>query len=157
MNMKLIEVTVGIFVAAGLAALFMLAMKVSNLSTLNTKDGYEVSARFENVGGLKKQAPVDAGGVRIGRVVGISYDQETYEAEVRMVIDRKYDKIPSDTTASIYTSGLLGEQYVSLEPGGAMTFLENGDRIRLTQSALIMEKLVGQFLFEQASSGPATE
>jgi phospholipid/cholesterol/gamma-HCH transport system substrate-binding protein len=157
MNTKLIEVTVGIFVAAGLAALFMLAMKVSNLSTLNTKEGYRVAARFENVGGLKSQAPVNAGGVRIGRVTSITYDQETYEAEVHMMIDRKYDRIPVDTTASIYTAGLLGEQYVSLEPGGAVTFLKDGDRIKLTQSALVMEKLVGQFLFDKASSGTQTE
>lgn len=157
MNMKLIEVTVGIFVAAGLAALFMLAMKVSNLSSLNGQEGYKVVARFENIGGLKAQAPVNAGGVRIGRVVSIAYDQNTYEAEVRMVIDRKYNRIPADTTASIYTSGLLGEQYVSLEPGGAASYLEDGDRIRLTQSALVMEKLVGQFLFDKASSTPQAE
>lgn len=157
MNMKLIEITVGVFVAAGLAALFMLAMKVSNLSTLNEKDGYEIVARFENIGGLKAQAPINAGGVRIGRVVAITYDQETYEAEVHMTINRKYNKIPRDTTAAIYTAGLLGEQYVSLEPGGAMEYLQDGDRVELTQSALILEELVGQFLFEQASAGTSTE
>lgn len=152
-NMKLIEITVGVFVAAGIAALFMLAMKASNLSAFNVQDGYELVARFENVGGLKVQSPVSAGGVRIGRVVSIEYDQDTYEAEVRMVIDPKYDRLPVDTTASIYTSGLLGEQYVGLEPGGASTYLKHGDQIKLTQSALVMEQIVGQFLFGKASAG----
>lgn len=153
-NVKMIETTVGLFVAAGIAALFMLAMKVSNLSAFTVKDGYNVVARFDNVGGLKVQSPVNASGVRIGRVVAIEYDQASYEAEVRMVIDPRYNQLPADTSAGIYTSGLLGEQYISLDPGGADTYLRDGDRIELTQSALVLEQIIGQYLFSTAAEGP---
>lgn len=153
MNTRAIEIAVGVFVAAGIAALFMLAMKVSNLSTFGEEDGYEVTARFDNIGGLKARAPVRIGGVRIGHVVGIGYDSERYQAVVTMTIDPRFDQLPEDTAASIYTSGLLGEQYIGLEPGAAEDFLANGDLIRQTQSALVLEQLVGQFLFGKASEG----
>jgi phospholipid/cholesterol/gamma-HCH transport system substrate-binding protein len=153
MNSRTIEVAVGLFVLAGIAALFMLAMKVSNLNAFSVSNGYTLAARFDNIGGLKVQSPVSAGGVRIGRVVAIEYDQESYEAEVRMVIDAKYNRLPTDTTAGIFTSGLLGEQYISLEPGGADTYLKDGDRVQLTQSALVLEQVIGQFLFSKASEG----
>jgi len=152
-NVKMVEITVGVFIAAGIAALFMLAMKVSNLSTFSGQEGYEVSARFDNIGGLKALSPVNAGGVRIGRVTSIVYDQNTYEAIVKMHIESEYNHLPADTTASIFTSGLLGEQYISLEPGGDSSYLKSGDEIKLTQSAIVMEQVIGQFLFSKASEG----
>lgn len=157
MKVKIVEVMVGMFIVGGIAALFMLAMKVSNLSSFSDQVGYELIARFDNVGGLKPMSPVNAGGVRVGRVVSVSYDQDQYEAEVHMVINSKYDRFPKDTSAAIYTSGLLGEQYVSLEPGAEDVFLKDGDQIQLTQSALVMEKVVGQFLFSKAAEGPASK
>lgn len=150
---RIIEVTVGIFVAGGLAALFVLAMKVSNLSTFTDEDGYELIARFDNVGGLKVRSPVSVAGVRVGRVAGIDYDNTTFEAVVTMRISKRYDQFPEDTSAQIYTAGLLGEQYVALEPGGAEGLLGNGDTIGLTQSALVLEQIIGQFLYSKASEG----
>jgi phospholipid/cholesterol/gamma-HCH transport system substrate-binding protein len=131
----------------------MINIKVSNLSTFASQGGYEITARFDNIGGLKEMSPVNAGGVRIGRVTSIDYDQKTYEAIVRMQISPQYDRLPKDTSASIFTSGLLGEQYVSLEPGGEMSYLKSGDQIKLTQSAIVMEQVIGQFLFGKASEG----
>jgi phospholipid/cholesterol/gamma-HCH transport system substrate-binding protein len=151
-NTRLVEIMVGVFVAIGIASLFMLAMKASNLGTYSIRDGYTLVADFDNIGGLKVQSPVSASGVRIGRVVAIDYDQESYEARVSLVIDSRYNRLPKDTSASIYTSGLLGEQYISLDPGGADDYLKDGDRIRLTQSALVLERLVGQFLFSVGES-----
>lgn len=144
---RTIEIMVGLFVAAGIAALFMLAMKASNLGSISISDGYHVTARFDNIGGLRVQAPVSAAGVRVGRVTAITYDQDDYEARVHIVIDSRYSRFPSDTSASIYTAGLLGEQYIGLEPGGADDFLTDGDDILLTQSALVLEQLIGRFLF----------
>jgi phospholipid/cholesterol/gamma-HCH transport system substrate-binding protein len=150
---RTIEIGVGLFVAAGLAALFMLAMKVSNLSAMSENEGYEVTAHFENVGGLKVRSPVSVGGVRVGRVSAIDFDNETFEAVVRLRIATSYDKFPADTSARIFTAGLLGEQYVALEPGGAEEVLKDGDHIQLTQSALVLEQIIGQFLFSKASEG----
>lgn len=152
---RAMEIGVGVFVAAGLAALFVLAMKVSNLSAFNTSDGYEIVARFENIGGLKVRSPVTAGGVRVGRVAEIGYDSERYEAVVRLVIDDAFDRLPRDTSASIFTAGLLGEQYVGLEPGGDERFLQAGDEIRITQSALVLEQVIGKFLFSKAAESPS--
>lgn len=142
---------VGLFVVAGIAALFMLAMKVSNLNTMGPREGYTLSARFDNIGGLKVMSAVRAGGVLVGRVTDIDYDQQTYEALVRMRIFPRYDRFPTDTTASIFTAGLLGEQYISLEPGSEEDYLGDGGEIRLTQSALILEQVVGKFFYSQAS------
>ena len=150
---RTVEIAVGAFVAAGLGALFVLAMKVSNIGAFDVAEGYELVARFDNVGGLKVRAPVTVGGVRVGRVVAIDYDMDTYEAVVRMRIDRRYDRFPIDTSASILTAGLLGEQYVGLEPGGEERYLGDGDRIRYTQSALVLEKIIGQFLYSKAAEG----
>jgi phospholipid/cholesterol/gamma-HCH transport system substrate-binding protein len=152
-NTRLIETLVGIFVAAGIAALFMLAMKVSNLNAFSNVEGYKVSAQFENIGGLKVLSSVSVGGVRIGRVTSIDFDQEDYEAVVTMAIDPQYDRLPTDTSASIFTSGLLGEQYVGFEPGGEEKFLKEGDTITLTQSAIVLEQVIGQFMFSKASEG----
>ena len=152
-NTRTTEILVGLFVAAGMAALFMLAMQVSNLSDMGGEEGYRLEVRFENVGGLKVRSPVTMGGVRIGRVVEIGYDQKMYEAVVRLAIEPRYDRLPLDTSASIYTAGLLGEQYVALEPGGDEAYLKDGDRIKLTQPALVLEQVVGQFLFNKAQEG----
>lgn len=152
---RMTEIMVGVFVALGLASLFMLAMKVSNLSAFAEDEGYQITARFENIGGLKVRSPVTMAGVRIGRVADIRFDQETFEAVVTLSIYASNDRIPRDSSASIYTAGLLGEQYVSLEPGGDTEFLAAGDEIRLTQSALVLEQMVGRFIFDKAAeAGP---
>ena len=153
----MVEIAVGLFVAGGIAALFMLAMKASNLATFTIRDGYSLIAHFDNVGGLKVQSPVSAGGVRVGRVSGIRYDQEKYEAVVTFVVDSRYNRFPVDTSASIFTSGLLGEQYINLEPGGADEYLKNGDTISITQSALVLEQLIGRFLYSAAEGGSSTD
>lgn len=145
-----IELTVGTFVALGLVALFFLAMQVSNLSLSASSEGYLVQARFANVGSLKVRAPVTMAGVRIGRVESIRFDKDTYEAVVSLRIDPAIDSIPDDTFANIFTSGLLGEQYIGLEPGGSAEHLRDGDEIVNTQSALVLEQMIGQFLFKKA-------
>jgi phospholipid/cholesterol/gamma-HCH transport system substrate-binding protein len=143
---RVLEIGVGLFVAAGLAALFVLAIYVSNLAEFTGEDGYVIHARFENVGGLRVRAPVMLAGVRIGRVAAIEIDQHTYEAVVRMSIRSGYE-LPADSSAAILTAGLLGEQYVGVEPGGDDRLLESGDTIRITQSAIVLERVIGQFLF----------
>ena len=154
MAFKKLELAVGVFVARGLAAFFMLAMKVSNIAELGEDKGYRVIARFENIGGLKIRAPVTLGGVRIGRVAGIDLDPRSFEALVTLSIEPKYDRLPTDSSASILTSGLLGEQYVGLEPGGMDDHLKNGSVLKLTQSALVLEKLIGRMLTNAAAGGP---
>ena len=153
MHSRTVEIWVGLFIAAGLAALFMLAMQVSNLTVVNDDKGYTITARFENISGLKVRSPVTVAGVRVGRVTNIGFDPKTFQAVVTMNISGKYDQLPKDSSASIFTAGLLGEQYVSLEPGGDIDVLKNGDEIMLTQSALVLEQLIGQFLFSKASEG----
>lgn len=150
---RTIEVWVGIFIAAGLAALFVLAMRVSNLSTFNVNGGYDLVARFENVSGLKERSPVTMAGVRIGRVTGIGFDDQTYEAVVSMEIGENFRSIPRDSIAGIYTSGLLGEKYIGIQPGLDETFLAGGDRIKGGQSSLVLEELIGKFLFNRADGG----
>lgn len=145
-----VEIFVGIFIAAGLAALFVLAMKVSNLSTFNDDEGYPLVARFDNIGGLKERSPVTMAGVRIGRVDNIDFDVETFEAVVILKINSKYDQLPKDSSASIFTAGLLGEQYIALEAGGDMDNLQANDEFIITQSALVLEELIGQFLMKTA-------
>jgi phospholipid/cholesterol/gamma-HCH transport system substrate-binding protein len=144
------DTLVGLFVAAGIAGLFFLALQVSNLSSFTEQEGYTITARFENSGGLKVKSPVSAAGVKIGQVSGISFDPKTYESVVKIRIYSQYASIPDDTTASIFTAGLLGEQYVSLEPGGSGEYLKEGGKIEITQSAIILEKAIGQFLFKSA-------
>ncbi|MDH3310701.1 MAG: outer membrane lipid asymmetry maintenance protein MlaD [Gammaproteobacteria bacterium] len=151
MNRKSLEVWVGLFVAAGILALGMLAFKVGNLTTADVVDGYRVRANFDNVGGLKVKAAVTMAGVRVGRVTGIGFDNNKYQAVVTMDIDGKFKIIPEDSSASILTSGLLGDQYIGLEPGGSELYLKDGDVIRTTQSALVLEKLVGQVIFDRAN------
>jgi phospholipid/cholesterol/gamma-HCH transport system substrate-binding protein len=150
MTSRKIEILVGLFVAAAIAAFFMLAMSVSNMSSYNGGESYQLTARFDNVGGLKVRSAVAAGGVTIGRVSDIQYNNDTYEAVVSMNIEAKYNKFPVDTAASILTSGLLGEQYVGFEPGAEEEYLKQGDVIDLTQSALVLEQIIGQFLYSKA-------
>ncbi len=152
MNRSTIDLWVGLFVAAGFGALLFLALKVGNLATFNTSEQYQVQAKFANIGGLKVRAPVKSAGVVVGRVAEIHFDTETYEAIVTMNLDGRY-KFPRDTSAKVLTSGLLGEQYVGLEAGGDGMMLKNGDRLRLTQSAVVLENLIGQFLYNRAAEG----
>ena len=154
MRQKNLELMVGLFVALGLAAFLLLALKVSDLTRIGENEGYRITARFENIGGLKVRAPVTVGGVRIGRVISIDLDPQSYEAVVTLSIDPQYHQLPTDSSASILTSGLLGEQYVGLEPGGMDDYLKNGGTLKLTQSALVLEKLIGRML-TNAVSGDA--
>ncbi|MGH8615695.1 MAG: outer membrane lipid asymmetry maintenance protein MlaD [Gammaproteobacteria bacterium] len=150
---KTVETLVGLFILIGLSALLVLALRISNLSELSLLGdaGYRVRAKFENIGGLKIRAPVKMGGVVIGRVSAIGLDPSSYEAVAILTIEKNYKNLPEDTSANIYTTGLLGEQYVSLEPGGEETFLKEGDEITLTQSAVVLERVLGQFLYNKAS------
>ncbi len=185
MQSRTVEIVVGLFVAAGLAALFMLAMKVSNLSTFDTSEGYVLKARFDAIGGLKVRAPVTVAGVKVGRVSAIELDDQDFRALVTLSlsaealplqrVDERGEPVAAasaapqtkcvaskpaegcvttlyeDASASILTAGLLGEQYVGIEPGGgAMRFLQPGDEIRMTQSSIALEQIIGQFLFSKS-------
>jgi len=153
MKRQFIEITVGLFVVTGLVALLFLSFRVSNLNSDSVSDPYQVNARFDNIGSLKVRAPVTMAGVRIGRVNEIRLDSSSYQAQVIMDISGDYNKLPIDSSASINTQGLLGEQFVSLEPGGQQKYLKEGDRIRLTQSAVVLENLIGQLLFSNSTEG----
>lgn len=131
-----------------------LALKVGSMNTVNKSDSYQVTAHFDNIGGLKVRAPIKSAGVVVGRVTEISFDDKAYEAEVTMSLDKRYS-FPRDSSASILTSGLLGEQYIGLEAGGDEVKLANGDRVKLTQSAVVLENLIGQFLYSKAQEGAA--
>ncbi len=150
MERTTLDMWVGIFVVAGIAALVMLAMKVGNLGTYNVSDTYEVYGNFTNIGGLKPKASIRSAGVLVGRVKEISLNTENYEAKVVMSIDKRY-QFPKDTFASILTSGLLGEQYIGLMPGGDTEMLKNGEQIKKTQSAMVLEDLIGKFLYSKAA------
>ncbi|MBL8484328.1 MAG: outer membrane lipid asymmetry maintenance protein MlaD [Rhodocyclaceae bacterium] len=152
MNRAAIDLWVGIFVALGLAALLVLAMKVGNLASANISETYTVHANFANIGGLKVRAPVKSSGVVVGRVSAISFDAKEYRAVVSLQIDRRFE-FPRDTIPSILTSGLLGEQYIGLEVGGDPALIKEGDTFKITQSAVVLEKLISQFLFDKAAEG----
>ena len=141
-----IEILVGFLVILGLLAFFALAMNISNLTSFTSDKGYTVSAHFDNIGGLTTRAKVTMSGVSIGRVSKISYDKKMYQAVVEMTINSDVDYLPEDTQASIYTSGLLGEQYISLEPGAEDAVLKDGSSITLTQSAVVLEEIIGKLL-----------
>jgi phospholipid/cholesterol/gamma-HCH transport system substrate-binding protein len=151
MQRRSTEIWVGLFMLVGIAALVMLAVQVSSAGTGADKT-YRIEARFDNVGGLNVKAPVMIGGVRVGRVGEIWIDKEDYVAVVGLDIDKRYDTLSLDTGASILTSGLLGAQFVGLSPGSSEFFLEDGDTLELTQSALQLESLISQFMFNQGKS-----
>lgn len=184
MTSRMTEIWVGVFVAAGLAALFMLAMQVSNLSTYTQDEGFDVIARFDDASGLKVRSPVTMAGVRIGRVKAIDFDDQTFEAVVTLRLDKRHTTLPEDTSASIYTAGLLGEKYVGLEAGAGSNHCEeqaleaelageefnpadckdegsnvlrDGSRITLTQGSMVLEKLIGQFVSKFLSESDVEE
>jgi phospholipid/cholesterol/gamma-HCH transport system substrate-binding protein len=150
MNRAVIDLWVGVFVALGLAALLFLALKVGNLSSADVGETYALQARFDNIGGLKVRAPVKSAGVVVGRVGEIRFDAENFAALVTLQVDKRY-AFPRDTFATINTSGLLGEQYVGFEVGGDIEMLKAGDTIKKTQSAMVLEKLISQFMFNKAA------
>jgi phospholipid/cholesterol/gamma-HCH transport system substrate-binding protein len=151
---RLLEMIVGSFVILGVMAVFFLTMRVSDLSgRTGNQEGFAVKAQFENIGGLKVGAAVTMAGVRVGRVTGIQIDPQTFEAVVTLQLGSRYNYLPDDSNASIYTAGLLGEQYIGLTPGGSERPLQAGDTIKFTQSALILEQIIGQFLFSKAEEG----
>jgi len=144
------DVAVGLFVALGLLALVFMALKVGNLVSFDSADGYRLEARFDNIGGLRVRAPVKSAGVVVGRVETIYLDGTTYEAVAQLRIRPEF-RFSNDTIAAIQTSGLLGEQYLSLDAGGDSRYLGDGERIVKTQSAMVLEKLIGQFLYNKAA------
>ncbi len=148
-----IEILVGAFMVIGFVALFFLAMQVSNLGTVNTGGTYQVLARFDNIGGLKVKSPVTLAGVEVGRVTNIYYDAQDFRAVAVLGIYSQYDNIPDDTFAKILTAGLLGEQYIGLDPGGSEMSLQDGSEIEVTQSALVLEEVIGQFIYGKAQEG----
>ena len=152
MNRTMIDLWVGIFVVAGIGALLFLALKAGNLTSFSSSKSYQVQAKFSNIGGLKVRAPVKSAGVVVGRIAEIRFDNESFEAVVTMNLDQQY-QFPRDTTAKILTSGILGEQYVGLEAGGDAKMIEAGGTLRLTQSAVVLENLISQFLFNKAAEG----
>jgi len=152
MQRKSLDLWVGLFVLLGAVALFFLAMKAGNMSSLSFEQSYSVVTRFDNIGGLKPRAPVKSAGVVVGRVADIKFNDKTFQATVTLDLESRY-QFPKDTSAKILTSGLLGEQYVGLEAGGDTTNLAAGDKITMTQSAMVLENLISQFLFSKAAEG----
>lgn len=156
MQRATLDLWVGIFVVAGIAALLFLALKVGNLGSYDSSETYLVKASFDNIGGLKPRAPVKSAGVVVGRVAEIGFDSSIYEASVTLSISARY-KFPKDTSASIMTSGLLGEQYIGLEAGGDKKMLADGDALKITQGAVVLENLIGQFLYSKSDTPAASE
>ena len=148
-----VEIGTGLFVLLGMAALFFLTTQTTGGNDFSASDTYQVEARFENIGSLKERAPVAMSGVTIGRVTDIEFDPETLEAKVLFVIDSRYDRIPDDSDASILTAGLLGSQYIGLQAGGSDLYLEDGSEVWSTQSAIVLENLIGKFLVNAGSGG----
>lgn len=154
MKRTTLDLWVGIFVVAGIGALLFLALKVGNMGAFDSGATYAVNAHFDNIGGLKPRAPVKSAGVVVGRVGEILFDTKNYEAQVVLDIDGRY-RFPADSSASIMTSGLLGEQYIALEAGGDPKMLQPGDSLKLTQGAVVLENLIGQFLYNKADEAAA--
>ena len=152
MHRKSIDVWVGLFVILGLAALLFLALKAGNMSTLSFGKTYAITGKFDNIGGLKPQAPVKSAGVVVGRVGDIKFDDKSYQALVTLELETGY-KFPKDSSLKILTAGLLGEQYIGIEAGGDTNNLVNGDRISRTQSATVLEDLINQFIYSKAADG----
>lgn len=156
MQRTTMDLWVGLFVMAGIGALLILALKVGNLGTYSEAQSYTLIGSFENIGGLKVRSPVKSAGVVVGRVMDIQFSTKTFDAAVTMKIDKRYE-FPKDTFASILTSGLLGEQYIGLAAGGDEGMLKSGDKIMKTNSALVLEEMIGQFLFDKASESEDSE
>lgn len=152
MTRKELDLWVGIFAVIGIGALLFLSLKVANLASFTGADTYRINASFDNIGGLKVRAAVKSAGVVVGRVGEIRFDNGTFEAVVSMDIDSRY-QFPKDSSAKILTSGLLGEQYIGLSPGGDSANLKSGETLKLTQSAVVLENLIGQFLYSKAAEG----
>lgn len=152
MQSRSVEAVVGLFLCLGVAAILILTFQVSDLQRGVNGNSYTVYANFENSGGLKVGSSVSMAGVNIGRVTGIEIDSDTFESRVAITLEDRFDMLPKDSSASILTAGLLGERYIGIEPGGDIKLLKDGDVIRFTESALVLEQIIGQFLFNQASS-----
>lgn len=156
MKKTALDFWVGLFVVLGFIALLFLALKAGNMSSLSFQTTYPVKLKFDNIGGLKVRAPVKSAGVTVGRVESIGFDSNSYQAVVTLDLDKQY-QFPKDTSAKILTSGLLGEQYIGLEPGGDSEMLKAGDTITMTQSAIVLENLIGQFLYSKAADSGAAK
>jgi phospholipid/cholesterol/gamma-HCH transport system substrate-binding protein len=156
MKKQSLDIWVGLFVALGLLALLFLALKAGNMSAFTFEPTYQVSAKFDNIGGLKPRAPVKSAGVVVGRVAEIRFDDQSYQATVIMNLEERY-KFPKDSSAKILTSGLLGEQYIGLEAGGDETMIVGGSKLAQTQSAIVLENLISQFLYNKASDGAPSD
>jgi phospholipid/cholesterol/gamma-HCH transport system substrate-binding protein len=154
MTRKELDLWVGIFAVAGIGAMLFLSLKVANLASFSSADSYQIKAKFDNIGGLKVRAPVKSAGVVVGRVGEVRFDNESFEAVVTLSLDSRY-QFPKDSSAKILTSGLLGEQYIGLSPGGDSANLKGGDSLKLTQSAVVLENLISQFLYSKAAEGEA--
>lgn len=155
MQRSKLDVWVGLFVLLGAAAVLFLALKSANLLSLNFQSTYSVSARFDNIGGLKRQAAVKSAGVVVGRVESVTFDDTTFQATVKMALQSEY-KFPKDSSLKILTSGLLGEQYIGIEAGAEVDNLTDGDRIQTTQSAVVLENLISKFLYNKATDAPSS-
>jgi phospholipid/cholesterol/gamma-HCH transport system substrate-binding protein len=156
MKKQSLDIWVGLFVALGLLALLFLALKAGNMSAFTFEPTYQVSAKFDNIGGLKPRAPVKSAGVVVGRVAEIRFDDQSYQATVIMNLEERY-KFPKDSSAKILTSGLLGEQYIGLEAGGDEAMIVGGSKLAQTQSAIVLENLISQFLYNKASDGAPSD
>jgi phospholipid/cholesterol/gamma-HCH transport system substrate-binding protein len=154
MTRKELDLWVGIFAVAGIGAMLFLSLKVANLASFSSADSYQIKAKFDNIGGLKVRAAVKSAGVVVGRVGEVRFDNESFEAVVTLNLDSRY-QFPKDSSAKILTSGLLGEQYIGLSPGGDSANLKGGDSLKLTQSAVVLENLISQFLYSKAAEGDA--
>ena len=152
MNRRITDLWVGLFVVAGMAAILLLALKAGNLASFNFSETYQVVAKFDNIGGLKVRAPVKSAGVVVGRVAKVAFDDQEYQAVVTLALDKGFT-FPKDTSAKILTAGLLGEQYVGLSPGGDSAKLGQGDKIKSTSPAMVLEELIGKLIFDKAAEG----
>ena len=150
MERSMVDLWVGLFVAVGIGALLFLALKAGNVDSIIKSQGYSVSAEFDNIGGLKAKAPVKSAGVIVGRVSSVNFSNQSLRAVVKLDLNKRF-QFPKDSSASILTAGLLGDQFVGIDPGGSLENLVAGDRLRITQSAIVLEKVIGQFLYGKMS------
>ncbi|HEY1774424.1 MAG TPA: outer membrane lipid asymmetry maintenance protein MlaD [Gammaproteobacteria bacterium] len=150
---RTIEIVTGAFIVLGFVALYIIATSATNITSYGESRGYTVTAEFNDIGGLKPRSAVTMAGVVIGRVTDIRLDPKSFTAQVSMQVDGRFNQVPDDSTASILTSGLLGENYIGIDAGGSDTFLKQGSRIQYTQSALVLEKLIGQFFSKATAPG----